>query len=269
MPDSADMPEPKTGHKGNPAKTKEIFSQDHPHFPDKCARCHLNTDGKVHGVKKTQNINDVSRREAKGNCSICDVAETCKKRIESINDPKNSPDYRPVEGYEDTIFIHNECDSKDLYMNLKTAKDLINAGFKDIKQIVINHHIFEDGLPNQEFTIVFNDGRKIYADRKGVTGEDAVTSSFKKAIKQCDKIVIIDTRHIAKIKPDEYARQLYGRLGDFQKGVMIEGIITRGDKVFRFNKEFMLNGDKDSVKDRITKMLESVREVTPEPKEEN
>lgn len=31
----------------------------------------------------------------------------------------------------------------------------------------------------------------------------------------------------------------------------------------------MLNGDKDSVKDRITKMLESVREVTPEPKEEN
>lgn len=39
MPDSADMPEPKAGLRGNPAKTKEIFSQDHPHFPDKCSNC--------------------------------------------------------------------------------------------------------------------------------------------------------------------------------------------------------------------------------------
>jgi hypothetical protein len=48
------MSEPKAGLKGNPAKTKEIFSQDHPHFPDKCANCHLNSAGKVHGVKKNK-----------------------------------------------------------------------------------------------------------------------------------------------------------------------------------------------------------------------
>ena len=225
----------------------------------------MNSDGKVHGVKKTQNISDVSRKEAKGNCEICNAAETCKKRIEAINNPKNNPDYRSVEGYKDTIFIHNECDSKDLDMNLKTAKDLINAGFKDIKQIVINHHIFEDGLPNQEFTIVFNDGRKVYADRKGVTGEDAVTSSFRKAIKQCDRIVIIDTRHIVKIKPDEYARQLYGRLGDFQKGIIVEGIITRGGKVFRFDKDFMLSMEKNDLKDTVRNLLVPVKEIIPDP----
>ena len=265
MPDSADMPEPKAGLKGNPAKTKEIFSQDHPHFPDKCANCHLNTDGKVHGVKKTQNINDVSRREAKGNCSICDVAETCKKRIESINNPKNNPDYRSVEGYEDSIFIHNECDSKDLDMNLKTAKDLINAGFKDIKQIVINHHIFEDGLPNQEFTIVFNDGRRLYADRKGVTGKDAVTTSFKSALHQCDKIIIIDTRHTEKIRPDDYAKQLYGRLEDFKTGRIVECIITRGGKVFRFDKDFMLSMEKNDLKDTVRNLLVPVKEIIPDP----
>lgn len=78
MPDSADMPEPKAGLKGNPAKTKEIFSQNHPHFPDKCANCHLNTDGKVHGVKKGKAKNEGT---VKGNCNICEVAENCKKRI--------------------------------------------------------------------------------------------------------------------------------------------------------------------------------------------
>lgn len=76
MPDSADMPEPKAGLKGNPAKTKEIFSQDHPHFPDKCANCHLNSDGKVHGIKD-KGASNVKSKEAKGNCNICDMSNKC------------------------------------------------------------------------------------------------------------------------------------------------------------------------------------------------
>lgn len=265
MPDAANMPEPKAGLKGNPAKTKQIFSQDHPYFPNKCATCPLNTDGKVHGVKT---VKDVTREVAKGNCNICDVAKTCQDRINSINDPKQNAELKAVKGYEDSIFIHKECDEKDLKQNLKTAKDLIDAGFKDIKHIVINHHIFEDKLPNQEFTIIFTDGRKVYADRKGATGEDAVKSSFRKAIKQCDKIVIIDSRHIAKIDTDDWARQLYGRIADFTNGIMIECIITRGGKVFRFDKDFMLSDTKDNVKNKIRKMLGPVSRIHAVPKPE-
>lgn len=80
MPPSSDMPEPKAGLKGNPAKTKEIFSQDHPHFPDKCANCHLNSDGKVHGVKKKKGVKN-SKERVIGVCAHCDVAEKCKNRL--------------------------------------------------------------------------------------------------------------------------------------------------------------------------------------------
>lgn len=75
MPDSADMPEPKAGLRGNPAKTKEIFSQDHPHFPNKCATCHLNTDGKVHGVKGDKTVKDSDK--TKGDCLKCKMQENC------------------------------------------------------------------------------------------------------------------------------------------------------------------------------------------------
>lgn len=73
MPSSADMPEPKAGLRGNSAKTKEIFSQDHPHFPDKCANCHLNSDGEVHGTR--------SEKKTKGNCNACTMANACAKRL--------------------------------------------------------------------------------------------------------------------------------------------------------------------------------------------
>lgn len=82
MPDSADMPEPKAGLRGNPAKTKEIFSQDHPHFPNKCATCHLNTDGKVHGVKKKKGVKNAET--VKGDCDNCEISNKCKEKMDSF-----------------------------------------------------------------------------------------------------------------------------------------------------------------------------------------
>lgn len=80
MPPSSDMPEPKAGLRGNPAKTKEIFSQDHPHFPNACATCHLNSDGKVHGIKGDKGAKD-SAVKVKGNCGKCIMANNCLARI--------------------------------------------------------------------------------------------------------------------------------------------------------------------------------------------
>lgn len=93
MPDSADMPEPKAGLRGNPAKTKQIFSQDHPHFPNKCATCHLNTDGKVHGVKGDKTVKD-SQKPTKGNCVDCQMAKECSERIDKKC--KSLPTISPV-----------------------------------------------------------------------------------------------------------------------------------------------------------------------------
>lgn len=117
----------------------------------------------------------------------------------------------------------------------------------------------------EEFTIIFNNGRKLYADRKGVTGKDAVTTSFRSALHQCDKIVIIDTRHIGKIRPDDYAKQLQGRIEDFRTDRIVECIITRGDKVFRFDKEFILSKEKDDFNDTVRNLLVPVKEIVPEP----
>lgn len=74
------MPEPKAGLKGNSAKTKEIFSQDHPHFPDKCANCHLNSAGKVHGVKGDKTVKNAKEVE-KGNCFKCKMANKCEENL--------------------------------------------------------------------------------------------------------------------------------------------------------------------------------------------
>lgn len=259
MPPSSDMPEPKAGLKGNPAKTKEIFSQDHPHFPDKCANCHLNTDGKVHGVKKTQNINDVSRREAKGNCSICDVAKTCQERIERLSDPNANPKLIPVKGYEGKIFVHENADMNDMAQNLEEAKHIIDAGFHHIKHIVINHHIIENDLPNQEYTFIYQNKTRLYGDRKGVEGASGITNGFRRAVnEQCDKVLVIEfnsnfKRNILKI--DECAKNLCGRIDDFKNGLIVECYIIRDDKVALFDKDFMLSGDKNTVKGKIINVL--------------
>lgn len=82
MPEPESMPEPKAGLKGNPAKTKQIFSQDHPYYPDECATCPLNTDGKVHGKKKKKKRKVKNEEEeVKGNCDICSMANACASRL--------------------------------------------------------------------------------------------------------------------------------------------------------------------------------------------
>lgn len=265
MPPSSDMPEPKAGLKGNPAKTKEIFSQDHPHFPDKCANCHLNSDGKVHGVKKPQNINDVSRREAKGNCSICDVAKTCQERIERLSDPNANPKLIPVKGYEGKIFVHENADMNDMAQNLEEAKHIIDAGFHHIKHIVINHHIIENDLPNQEYTFIYQNGTKMYGDRKGVQGESGIATSFSTAINdQCDKVLVIEyNTQRSKVKYrlniEKMANKLIGRLKNFEDDDIHECYIIRDGNVVRFDKDFMLSDEKFEIRKKIIKMLEPIR----------
>ena len=78
LPEEAKMPEVKAGLKGNPAKTGEVFSQDHPHFPSSCASCYLNTDGKIHG-QTADNMGS-----SKGDCNICSMMQRCKDRLEKI-----------------------------------------------------------------------------------------------------------------------------------------------------------------------------------------
>lgn len=257
------MPEPKAGLKGNPAKTKEIFSQDHPHFPDKCANCHLNSAGKVHGVKKTQNISDVSRKEAKGNCEICDAANTCKERINTLANPITNPNLIAEKGYEKTLFVHKNADEKDKKENITEAKHILDKNFSHLSAIIINEDIKENGLPNQEYTFIYKNGRKLYGDRKGAEGESGITNGFRRAVnEQCDKVLVIEFNSNFKrdiLKIDECAKNLCGRIDDFKKGLIVECYIIREDKVALFDKDFMLSGDKNTVKGKIIKALSNFK----------
>ena len=182
LPKESEMPSPMPGLGGNPAKTEEIFSQDHPHFPTSCASCLLNTDGKVHGFKGVKNVLDVERRIAKGDCGICDVEKICKGRLEAIADPKTNPNLIHEEGYEDTLFVHTDADKKDKEDNIREAKHILDKGFPHLSAIVINHDIKSKDLANQEYTFIYKDGRKLYGDRKGVKGETDITTSFSTAV---------------------------------------------------------------------------------------
>jgi|GEM_PF-1335155 len=119
---------PKAGLKGNPAKTKEIFSQDHPHFPDKCANCHLNTDGKVHGVKGDKTAKDAAIK-VKGNCDKCRIANNCLARIaeegHSNTPPKLETYIEHTEG-GNGVFYSPKHGEGELDGNLEIAHKLAN-----------------------------------------------------------------------------------------------------------------------------------------------
>ena len=114
--------------KGNPAKTKEIFSQDHPHFPNACATCHLNTDGKVHGVKGDKTAKDAAIK-VKGNCDKCRIANNCLARIAEEGHSNTPP---KLETYiEDTkggngVFYSPKHGEGELDGNLEIAHKLAN-----------------------------------------------------------------------------------------------------------------------------------------------
>lgn len=160
MPDSADMPEPKAGLKGNPAKTKEIFSQDHPHFPDKCATCHLNTDGKVHGTrKKVKNTGVVTI----GNCFFCKEASKCIDRID------------------------NMCDT------LPTISPVISNRLKQMKSPKEQQDFLKRILNNNEAKIILSSGNaktRMYEGCKGPTsGSWDRTKALAKALNDAGKDV--------------------------------------------------------------------------------
>lgn len=128
MPDSADIPEPKAGLRGNTAKTKEIFSQDHPHFPNKCASCHLNTDGKVHGIKGDKTVKNAAIKVI-GNCNKCRMANNCIARIAEEGHPMTPPKLETyiehTEGGNGVFYspIHGKG---ELEANLVTAHKIAN-----------------------------------------------------------------------------------------------------------------------------------------------
>jgi hypothetical protein len=220
-------------------------------------------EGKVYGVKNGKNQSNMSRKDVKNDCIICEVAKTCLKRIEELSDPNNNPKLTPVDGYEGKIFIHDNSDMNDLSQNIEEAKHIIDAGFDHIKHIIINPHIIEKWLPNQEYTFFYKDGRKLYGDRKGVQGESGITSSFSRAVNdQCDKVLLIefDTQFKQnRLRLDNIAKNLYFRLNDFTEGRIFECYIARDGYVVRFDKEFLTSGTKEEVKKRIIKLLEPMR----------
>lgn len=113
LPKESEMPSPMPGLEGNPAKTEEIFSQDHPHFPTSCASCLLNTDGKVHGLKGVKNASQV----IKGDCLRCDIKDSCLARLEGFTDKTNQ---LSKEEYEQR---------KNKYEILKKDDDYVNVTF--------------------------------------------------------------------------------------------------------------------------------------------
>lgn len=100
LPKESEMPSPMPGLEGNPAKTEEIFSQDHPHFPTSCASCLLNTDGKVHGAA------DKFMNSKRRKCSKCNVLSNAESRLDFIKLTEFTIDKE----FKERLLIHKKSD---------------------------------------------------------------------------------------------------------------------------------------------------------------
>ena len=237
MPSSSDMPEPKAGLKGNPAKTKEIFSQDHPHFPNACATCHLNTDGKVHGVKGDKDAKNAKR--LKGNCNNCIMMNSCKKRVEKCE----SYGYRKDDEFGERLLIHSKCDENDKTENIIAARSLL-VSFNDMV-VKIRKHIIAKGVKNPEYEI---DG--VLADRKSIKDTKGISTAFKAAKEQNCKAVVIDfdaeiTRKGRKLKFNSIAREIENRSADLASG--FQCYLIYGGRAAKVSTDF-LEFEKDSIR---------------------
>lgn len=226
MPDSADMPEPKAGLRGNPAKTKEIFSQDHPHFPNKCATCHLNTDGKVHGVKGDNTAKDASRSEIIGNCFNCVMSKKCDQRItkqiEDLESQKKSTeelmkdlvDYTGAElkkrleaCINGIVYVdHEDCPKIHIAKSAFSEHDINNLKMGALKAVEFGNEVWilpnPRKIPSADF-IFKKDSNLLLYDMKVITGKSSVAEDLIDSSRQTRRALLIldtnyDKRQLAK-----------------------------------------------------------------------
>ena len=231
--------DPQRGLKGNPAKSKEVFSQDHPYFPADCRHCPFY---KPSPIARLRHIFQNYEKNCTGSCPYIDRA---------IDKTKG---YIPDADYGRRLLIHERADQNELADNVRTAKSLLDS-FKNMT-IKIREHVIAHKVSNPEYEI-----NALLADRKGIESEKGVASAFNKAKKQGCQVVVIDldkNMREGPLRSIKLAKELYFRHADFEKDLMKECYVIYRGKAVLIDREVYASGNKEECKARIRKILQKI-----------
>lgn len=218
---------------GDPSKTGQVFSQDHPYFPSDCKHCSFYKPGIKDRLKSifTARVKD---------CYSCPYVQGC------IKDAKEKG-YLPDGTYGNRLLISPNADQSEIKDNTRAAKALLDS-FPNM-QIRISEHIIKKDHKNPEYII-----NGLVADRKGIENERGIKWGFQSAIGQgCSSIVIdLDAsapRHL--FRPSEIAKRISWRHMDFESGTIEECYVVYNGHAVCIDSSFTT---RESIAEEIKKL---------------
>lgn len=218
---------------GDPSKTGQLFTNDHPYFPSDCKHCGFykpNVRNILRGII-TARVKD---------CYNCPYVQGC------IEDAKEKG-YLPDAVYGDRLLVSPSADKTELEENIRVAKALLES-FPDM-QIKISEHVIKKGHKNPEYII-----NGLVADRKGIKSEQGITWGFKSAIQQGCACVVIDLDQRMSnypLHPATIAKYISWRYRDFISGVIAECYVVYNGKAVCIDGSFT---SRDLIIDEIKKL---------------
>ena len=280
IPKEKDAPKPAKGLESNPGKKAEMYSRNHPYYPQPatCIWLKLAKGGAEARLGRFFNAEEV---KCPGDCNEkCKYFDKfCMARNEQNKKNYGNPEknkYRKDKGmlhdkypddfvncedekYHDRLFIDKKADLNDNPDNIRAAKDLLN-NFKGM-EIEINEMVYSsDGKKNPEYRI-----NGLIADRKSIKSENGVANGFKKAKEQGCQCVVIDlTKELSskRIKWKNLALNITNRSKDFQEKTILKCyVVFNGNAVEIALSDFKLDGknNKENISIGLQEKFESLK----------
>lgn len=202
----------------NPGKTGSSFPAHNQYTISRCTTCDLAKLNVASGVTDNEL------------CAACQMVRNCAI-VER---------FTPDKEYGDRLLVSVCADKSEIEANTRAAKVLLDS-FPDMK-MKIAPHILKDYKKNPEYEI-----NGLTADRKGIKGEDGVSSGFSKGIKQTCRIIVLDLDANMSDKSMRYnslAKNLSFRYADFKNDTIV------GCYVIYHGKSVLIDKSHFSAKDR-------------------
>ena len=154
-------------------------------------------------------------------------------------------EYLLDEVFGERLLISKKADNRELSSNIRAARAILDS-FCEV-WIRINHHTYEFGHKNPEYTIC-----EELDDRKGVMSERGITAGFKSAKKQGCKIVVIDLdEHSLHLDPFAISKYISRRKIDFMSGMISDCYIVYFGKSVRVNARHQSRREIENILERL------------------
>jgi len=188
IPESGPEDEPSRGLKGNPAKTGELFSKDHPYYPNSCASCPFSTGNHSSapanktnkGCRTCSGITGITSRKTVGDMISMLKESKGVDYTKLLREIIDSNEFKPVEGHPG-IYAMPSNERKTLLVSAQRA-----VSFGNTVYILPN----PKGITSMDFIFAKNSSIRGY-ENKNISGLNSVSNRLADSSRQSRRVLLV------------------------------------------------------------------------------